>query len=354
MSVNLNKIVAFHVEFTNKCNARCPKCARTLLGKTHPYIQNNLTEWSLEEIKSLFPPSVVKNKTFTLGGTVDEPMMHSQIQSIIEYLIENDVGLVEIYTNTGSNTKKTWENFGKLSYETKKLKMFFSVDGLEKTNHLYRVNVIWAKVLENMTAYARQNGVCEWQYLVFKHNEQDIENARELAKSLNIPFKVRQNMRNPDPYPAYVYRKIDGQTVLSTHMIEPTYNEKYEHKEISKKRNNQLIELDQDYKSINCVMLHRKEIFIDWNKRLWPCCWFANDNSFGRDANGKDVFSQFEKDFGSEWNSLKKYSIQQILNHEYYQVLLEKSWRIGAKYHTPICFLTCGNQGSRQSYKFTE
>ena len=350
--IDIQEITAISVELTNKCNARCPGCARTFQGKTHPYLENKLMEWSLEDVQKMFPPTFIKNKTFTLGGTVDEPMMNNHILSIVEYIIHSG-GRVEIYSNTGCNNRETFAQLGRLSKQSQSLQMIFSVDGLEHTNHLYRINVKWHKVLENMTAYAEQGGECEWHYLAFKHNEHDIEQAKELAQTLNIKFKVRQNMRNTQPYTAYVYNKIDGKPVLSTHTVEPTYNKKYEHEEIDKKRNNQLKQMPQDFRSITCVMLHKKEIFVDWNKKLWPCCWFSTYNTFGRQVQGSELFEELEQDFGENWNDLQQHTMVEILNHPYYNKLLEQSWIKGSKYHTPICFENCGNHGSRQKYKFT-
>ena len=351
--MNINDVKCVHLEITNNCNARCPGCARTSKGKTHPNLASNLTEWSINEIKSIISKSSIAGKTFTLGGTVDEPMMHTNIYEVVKFFIDNG-GYVEIYTNTGCNTVDTFTRLAEISKQTEMLKLFFSVDGLEETNHLYRINVQWKKVIENMTAYATQGGKCEWQYLVFKHNENDIDRAKLLADSLGIPFFVRQNMRNPDPYPAYEYKKVDGKLVLSTHMIEPSYNPKFEPKAIEQKRNNLVKESKEDYKEINCVILHQKEIFVSWNKKLWPCCWFANQYGFGRPVDKLDIFTEFERDFGVEWNDLNKQSLSNILQHQYFTELLEKSWQLDAKYHNPICFEMCGNQGIRQKYKLTD
>jgi len=352
--ITAEEIVAIHVEITNKCNARCPGCARTYQGKTHPSLENNLTEWSLERFKQVFPvETFIDGKMFTLGGTVDEPMMHSQIYEIADYIISNN-GSLEIFSNTGCNTAETFKKLGELSKQTNRLKMFFSVDGLEHTNHLYRINVKWNKVLENMTAYAKQGGHCEWHYLAFKHNIDDIDDAKILANSLGITFKVRQNMRNTEPYTAHVYSKQNGELKLSTHLVEPTYDARFEHKQIQLKRDNKLEPQSlEDFKTIHCVCLHQKEIFIDWQQRLWPCCWFANDYNFGKTILENQYLTQMDNDFGITWNSLHHHSIIDILNHSYYNKLLEQSWMPGAKYHAKTCFRTCGNQGSRQRYKFT-
>ena len=67
--------------------------------------------------------------------------------------------------------------------------MRFSVDGLEHTSSLYRVNVKWKTVLRNMKAYAKNRGKCLWQYLVFDFNYNDIEEAYKLSKQLEIPAR---------------------------------------------------------------------------------------------------------------------------------------------------------------------
>jgi len=162
-----------HLEITNKCNSRCPGCARTLNGDTHPMLKPLLMEWNLNDVKKMFSPRIIDDKLFTLGGVVDEPLMNTNILKIVEHILDNN-GRIEIYTNTGANTIQTFETLGKWSKQTQRLDVKFSVDGLEHTNHLYRVNVDWNKVVSNMTAYASQGGICEWQYLVFEHNENDI------------------------------------------------------------------------------------------------------------------------------------------------------------------------------------
>ena len=90
---------------------------------------------------------MVHGKEFYFGGTVDDPMMNKNVYDICEYVIGNQ-GQVTLETNTGANTADTYTKLGQLSYESNgKLHVYFSVDGLEKTNHLYRVNVIWTCLL---------------------------------------------------------------------------------------------------------------------------------------------------------------------------------------------------------------
>ena len=89
-------------------------------------------------------------------------------------------------------TPKFWANLGYISKinSTKYrqgLTVKFAVDGLEDTNHLYRRKVNWGKVWANMTAYSQAGGFGIWNFIIFKHNEHQIDQALKKAKELNLP-----------------------------------------------------------------------------------------------------------------------------------------------------------------------
>jgi len=340
-----------HLEITNKCNSRCPGCARTLNGDTHPMLKPLLMEWNLNDVKKMFSPRIIDDKLFTLGGVVDEPLMNTNILKIVEHILDNN-GRIEIYTNTGANTIQTFETLGKWSKQTQRLDVKFSVDGLEHTNHLYRVNVDWNKVVSNMTAYASQGGICEWQYLVFEHNENDIDQAKALANSLNIPIVLRQNVRNIKPWTSYIKKKIDGKIVEEKFTVNPTSNKKLEHPEtqsVANWKNDLAVSEQEKAQSITCKMLHEREIFVDWSGKVFPCCWFASDYFFDHDTHLKQV----DVEYGTNWNSLHHHSLDEILKHEYYSKLLYKSWIKGSRFYSEECFKKCGDLGARRSYQYT-
>ena len=260
----INNIKKIDVEITNKCNARCPGCIRTVNGDTHPFLQSNITEWSLDYFKSIFSKDIVNGKEFIFGGTVEDPFMNNNVVSIVEYVLENN-GIVEMHTNTGANTKETFSQLGKLSKDTQRLLVVFSVDGFKNTNHLYRVNVKWNKVVENMVAYTNEKGKCEWEYLVFDHNYDDIPLAKEFAKKLHIPFVLRQNVRNIRSWFSKTKVKEQGKIVTKTFEVKPTT--KFEHPETVKIK--ELAEKESitsnEGKTISCKMYHGRSVFVDWS-----------------------------------------------------------------------------------------
>lgn len=342
----VKNLKTIRVEITNKCNARCPGCERTVDGDTHPLLKSNPVELTVEQFEKMFPTNIVAGKEFYFGGTVDDPLMNNNVYDICEYVIDNK-GMVNIETNTGANTTETFKKLGKLSRKSNKnLHVHFSVDGLEETNHLYRVNVKWSKVLENMKAYVSENGYCTWQYLVFDHNYDDIEKAKELAKELNIPLVLRQNVRNIEPWISKTKVKNKETKKIETKTFEVKTTDKFSHPELEK-----VVDVrdkpQPTKKSINCLMIHQGEVFVAWDSRVWPCCWFASD-SFAR----YDYFKKLDEKLGNTWNNLQYNTLDQIVEHEYYATILKESWTNPKfkEYYYPFCYRKCGDNNARTHY----
>ena len=342
----VDNLDTIRVEITNKCNARCPGCERTVDGDTHPDLKKNVVEYTLDDFKNMFPSNMVQGKEFYFGGTVDDPMMNKNVYDICEYVISNQ-GQVTLETNTGANNVDTYTKLGQLSHQSNgKLHVYFSVDGLEKTNHLYRVNVIWSKVLENMKAYSSNKGKCTWQYLVFDHNYKDVPEAKALADELGINLVLRQNVRNVKPWISKTKVKNKETKKIETKTFEVKTTEKFEHPEL-KKTTEIKQQVQPKRKSINCLMIHKGEIFVAWTKRVWPCCWFASD-SFAR----YDYFKKLDEKLGSTWNDLHHNTLDQILGHEYYDKILQESWKNPQfkDYYYPFCYTKCGDNNARTHY----
>ncbi|MDE3084782.1 MAG: radical SAM protein, partial [Verrucomicrobiota bacterium] len=88
---------------------------------------------------------------------------------------------IKLHSNGGLRDSDWWRQLAK----TIDL-CVFGIDGLEDTNHLYRRGVSWSKLMQNVEAFIEAGGTAEWQYLIFKHNEHQVEEARALAASLGF------------------------------------------------------------------------------------------------------------------------------------------------------------------------
>ena len=87
----------------------------------------------------------------------------------------------------------------------------FGIDGLPEESHKYRVNQDGQKLFDIMCeAKNYLNKTPRWQYIVFKYNEEHIEQAKFMAKEKGLHFVVMQSHRwrgDDDPYlPSKEYR----------------------------------------------------------------------------------------------------------------------------------------------------
>lgn len=87
-------------------------------------------------------------------------------------------------TNAGAKKPEWWRELAKTLGNWSYLK--FSFDGLGDTNHLYRQGVNWDIAWENALAFIEAGGKAEWDYLIFEHNEHQVEEARALAEKVGF------------------------------------------------------------------------------------------------------------------------------------------------------------------------
>ena len=72
----------------------------------------------------------------------------------------------------------------------------FGIDGLPEESHMYRVNQDGEKLFNIMVEskkYLKNKPI--WQYIVFSYNETHIEQAKKLAKEVDVPFMLIQSSR---------------------------------------------------------------------------------------------------------------------------------------------------------------
>jgi MoaA/NifB/PqqE/SkfB family radical SAM enzyme len=187
----LGKKYHFHIELTSKCNASCPHCPRYIRGSSVRNPAVNLYELTLKNVQEWIPIEIIKNiGSMNVCGNFGDPSMCKEMVEIVEYFHKTNPSIqIHIRTNGGAQKPEYWERLGKVSADSaSKITTIFSVDGLEDTNHLYRRNVKWDKLITNIKSYIKAGGYSAWEYLIFKHNEHQIDDARKLQKKLGIGY----------------------------------------------------------------------------------------------------------------------------------------------------------------------
>ena len=333
--MNIDNIRKIELEITSNCNAACPGCARTIhIDKLE------INSFTLADLKRIFPGErYIKNKQFKFCGVLGDPALNTEAVEMVEYLTQNG-GYCQWSTNGAYQKAEWWARLGQISCQTNLLDINFCIDGHKETNHVYRVNTKWNILERNIDAYSRAGGKATWIFIVFDHNEYELDIAREHAKKLNFLFATRTGMRNSyDSWIAKIGKKNNKKEAIITTTGAKEHSRKKEVEKLDKfianteKTDEEITNITS---TIKCKLIHEGEIFISAKQELWPCC-FLWDTAFKNQDNILEKLNEYQ----TGWNSLKNKDIESVLAHPWYNKILEESWNPKHAKHLKRCIKTC-------------
>lgn len=345
-----------HVELTDKCNAKCPLCVRRLKGgKISPIIKN--IELGVKYFKQDLGEEFCKQVSlWTFCGTKGDPIACTELLEIMIFLKEcNPQTSFSIHTNGGLRSVSWWSALGNFFKDTNSF-VVWAIDGLEDTNHIYRRNVNWKKLWENLIAYHDAGGSSIWQLLVFKHNMHQVNEIKEICKEKNIKLDIK----NPggfsisfDPvtnetkiHPMQVYDDDGSLSYIiypketeesSSVVIEDTHVPEFGVKQYSP----EFVSAKKGDFAVNCkIGTNTANLYIDADGALMPCCFIGS----GLYMNGLDP--QLSGQFHDRSSFIPKNgNYKDILNNDYFKETLPKGITgdlPGSTAYTIKCIETCG------------
>lgn len=330
--VRYNDVKELHLEWTSLCNARCPQCARTG-NESLPL--SNLT---LEQIKKYFPVDFVSNlESMYSCGNYGDPIVNPECVEIVKYFIDNGCDRVALHTNGGVRDKEFWTELGKTG-----IRVVFAIDGLEDTNHIYREGVRWERLMENVKTFIAAGGNATWAFLLFAHNEHQVEEARQL--SIDLGFR------------RFIDKASSRFVGKKTKVISKKTKQEIKESKESQKHHKAQETAIQTYGSweeylaqtpITCKTLNAKSVYVDFQGIVYPCCWMGH--TFGKNYNIKE---HLEKQYGTyKIASLEDRPLRDILdNTEWFNKDLAETWQPGAG-RLYVCSTTCGGIYKPSHYK---
>ena len=357
-----------HWEPTDKCNSGCPMCPRyTDDGFENPALSN--AEWTLEQVKKSWPVEFIRDnlKKILSCGNFGDPCACREFVDAYEYFREVNptIGLA-VNTNGSLRTPDWWARLGAVMRKDQNVGNYctFSIDGLEDTNHLYRRNTNFKKIIENAQAFIDAGGVAHWDYIVFEHNEHQVKEARDLAikmgfENFNIKRTTRWQSYNRKGIGSYkVYQKgkhlydlkqpsdaafqhnfedatlfknqerqaitlDDFQNMKGVNNVEPRHvNGKWQHIELNKL-------------NVNCrsVAGHRphhnfNEIYIAANGFVSPCCFLGSEPFIDPKIKTRDenYIKIVDLDGGPDAFNMHEHNLFDILQKDKFQHLIPNTW----------------------------
>lgn len=242
----LSDIKQIHLELTDKCNAGCPMCPRYLDygSKLNPYLP--LDEITLDQFKTWFPRRIISNilRVYACGNYGD-PIMARDTLEIFKYIRYNSTECgIAMHTNGSARSREWWTELATLMTDNIRTDAtIFSIDGLEDTNHLYRRGTDFNKIINNAKIFIDAGGLAKWDFIVFRHNEHQVEDARQIAKELGfIDFNVKKTTRWPmfDENGLGMH-PVKDRTGQITHYLREPLNNSYQHTNVDKLKNTETV-----------------------------------------------------------------------------------------------------------------
>ena len=350
---NYEDIKEVHLEVTQRCQAACPMCDRNENGGVDNRHINN-AELSLADCKRIFKPEFIGQlKTMYMCGNLGDPIVARDTLEIFRYFRKHNSKMwLSMNTNAGAKNEKWWgqlaEVFGRMG------SVIFSVDGLRDTNHLYRQGVVWDNVERNARAFIAAGGRARWDFIIFQHNEHQVERAEQIAQELGFEKFVKKKSGR--------FIIATGEKTKTAHQAT---NRKGEQTQLiaqpQKEKNKNLAlqktaELEKTYGSmreyydtcgIKCKVAAQGNIFITAEGLLMPCCWTA-----GR------MYKWWHNDYRVEqiWDFIDRAGGKEgidVINNELRDVIqgtllkdIQNSWDINgiSNGKLGVCAMKCGSE----------
>jgi hypothetical protein len=246
-------------------------------------------------------------------GNNGDPIYHSKFHELCLQLKKINC-TIRITTN-GSGKKKEW--WTKLcSILGEKDSITFSIDGLQDTNHLYRKNAKWNSIMDAIDVVTKFTLNTTWKYIVFKHNQHQIEEAESMSKMLGIKnFQLEKSDRWLDEQSEKLKPSLDFIDSYHEHQHKVLTMPEYNVKMIPFCTKNDI---------------PSNQLYIDAEGNFYPCCWIGTYR-----YRFKSIFSPKKLNF-----NIKNHSINDIIYHNE----VKKFFRSTKRYESAneCCKIQCG------------
>jgi len=351
-----NRKYIIHWELTDICNLMCPMCPRTDIDNyCRPVKGIRREQFYLKDVKQVFPEAFLKNTAgVDFCGNFGDPCIARDFYEICAYLIESYGIQIMVSTNGSMRVPKWWQKLGELFSGTKS-RIEFHIDGLEDTNHLYRIGADWHKLMANTAAFISTGARADWIFILFKHNQHQIEAARKAARDMvfnsfvlvdsgRFPDGGKYSYMHPDGRPGALEKAsisvrpgVDG-TKHPVSKAKLDAGEKIGSNPAIPPGAGRASGFLKTVNGITCKASKHNRFYIDANGTVAPCCWVSNTDpqNPGNMLMALNIAGKNLEDF-----NLRNRPLEEILNDDLFAGLFAELW---AKDALSTCRKKCGKK----------
>ncbi|MFQ5566234.1 MAG: radical SAM protein [Paracoccaceae bacterium] len=311
----------FHIELTDKCNAGCPMCPRTdAMNFCKPDREKVFNvELSLADFEQHFTDGFcARTEEIVLGGAYGDPLAASEMLEIADYLTARGVRLA-VSTNGSLRSPGWWRDLGQMMKRTGS-RLELHIDGLADTNPLYRVNTFFDKIIENARAYIATGARAEWHFIIFRHNQHQIDEAFRLSREMGFAeFTLIDTIRFSGG-PRYAYRMPDGET---RHLELPTvkaadFRASGDGVAVIERPEQAVAANTAGINGIDCKSAAFNRPYISAHGQVSACCWVTGSDEEAAFFAGHGL--------GPERYNIRNRPLEDILLDEPFASLYARAW----------------------------
>jgi sulfatase maturation enzyme AslB (radical SAM superfamily) len=269
--MTLDEVQWIHIEASSRCNAWCPSCPRNLNGHG---LRPGLVEQDIQldlvaQTLSLLPGL----KTVQLCGNYGDPLAHSNIDSLIDMILEHGLAL-QIHTNGSLRNLEFWSALGKkFQLHNREHTVWFGIDGIGSVHEIYRQATDYDRIIANAKCFIDNGGRAVWQFILFEHNQHQIRDCMRLSQDLGFhQFKLVKTFRSGVTLgkhwrtgqsfslaPASVYTPLNF--VVKSGIVQPK----------------------------DCMHLDTNSVYLSADGHFSPCCYFSSKRKYQSLADMLDI-----------------------------------------------------------------
>ncbi len=281
--------VSVSIEPTTSCNLRCPQCPSGLREFSRPTGMLDM------ETYTKVIDQLGEKLTYLTLYFQGEPYLNKSFLDMVGYASQK-----KIYTSTSTNAHYLDDENCKRTIESGLDRLIISIDGItEETYKKYRIGGQLEKVMEgtlNLVAWKKKmksrKPYIIWQFIVFGHNEHEIEDVKKFAKETGMDYLAMKS--------AQVYNFETGSDLIPK-------NPKYARYSLDQ------LKITIKNKLLNHCWRMWQGCVITWDGKVVPCC-FDKDATYRlgqlSEQNFKDIWQ------GPAYTSFRKLLLKSRKNIE--------------------------------------
>ena len=343
-----NKITAIQIEQSSMCNAACPQCLREWWNGDYSRIKQ--TYIPTEFYENRIPQHVYDTlEKINFCGTVGDSCTAPNFIDVCKVIKSKNPNIeISVATNGGMRNAKWWTELAQVLTGPND-SVIFGIDGLEDTNDIYRVNVRWSKLMENVKAFINAGGKAHWQFISFAHNEHQITVAEQLSKELGfVSFFTIYNNR-------FVVEELFKKESVGKGGVELLPPKAEQEKSILLRREKPMPTEPTEWmqtaeqQCIKCQAIETNEAYLDAETHLLPCCYLAGAKFTLDPFDKDDGYYNLWMDHGGDKIKLDRNGWDDVVTGDFFRGL-KNSW---TKKFREGRLLVCSGVCSSQEVQFS-